>query len=263
MNLAEKYRPQTLSEIRGQNQIVACLKSFIRRPQSKAFLFAGSPGTGKTSAAHCMARELGVDVDKKEWGGLHEIASGELTAENIREMFRNSMQFHTWSGSGWKALICNEADNMSDKAQFIFLDILEHLPPQTIVIFTTNNGEKLSRRFRERCECHEFKSAINEVIEAEAQGLIDYLWQNELGHNHSPRLADLTGWKEDDQISYRGIVRGLETLIRAQADIDAGDQIEATAPSYVPSGERMTAKERIAKNQAMVAAMLAEIGGEQ
>ncbi len=69
-SLTDKYRPQTLSEIRGQDAIVKSLFGFIRQPTEQAFLFSGSPGTGKTSTAYAIARELGVDVDKKEWGGL-------------------------------------------------------------------------------------------------------------------------------------------------------------------------------------------------
>lgn len=77
-NLTTKYRPASLSAVRGHAGIIRLLKSFAQSPVSKAFLFSGPPGSGKTSSAYALAAELGVDVDKKEWGGLHEIASGAM-----------------------------------------------------------------------------------------------------------------------------------------------------------------------------------------
>lgn len=221
-SLTEKYRPKALQEVRGQDLIVRCLAAFVKRPTPKAFLFSGPPGCGKTSAAYALARELGVDVDKREFGGLHEIASGEMTAETVRELFRTTLQFSTWHGSGWKVVIGNEADNMSDKAAFIWLDVLEHLPPRTVVIFTTNDADKLERRFRERCECHRFKAALKSFGETDtpaelaAQSLIDDVWHAELGHNHAPRLSELDGWSENGAMSFRAVINALEPLIRAE-----------------------------------------------
>ena len=220
--LTEKYRPARLDDLRGNATVIRCLKSFVSTPASKAFVFAGPPGCGKTSAAYAIARELGLDVEKREWSGLHEIASGEMTAEAVRELFKTTLRFSTWHGSGWKVVIANEADNMSDKASFIWLDILEHLPARVVVIFTTNDPEKLPRRFRERCEVYRFKTPIRTTPEAAsdseqaAQALIDDVWQAELGHNHSPRLADLDGWHEDGSLSFRAVLQALEPLIRAQ-----------------------------------------------
>ncbi len=130
-------------------------------------------------------------------------------------MFRTTLCYHTWSGSGWKVLICNEADNMSEKASFLFLDILEHLPKKTVVIFTTNDADKLPRRLRERCERYAFKSQVNEETQKAAQALIAHVWETETGHSNAPQLADLDGWKEDFQLSYRGVLKALEPCIRA------------------------------------------------
>ena len=237
MKLTDKYRPQRLADLRGQAGVVRGLAGFVRRPASSAFIFDGTPGTGKTSAALALARELGVDVDKREWGGLHEVASGELTAETVRELFGTTLRYTSWHGSGWKVVVCNEADNMSDKAAFLFLDVLEHLPAKVVVIFTTNAIDKLPRRLRERCECHTFASRVSPEAEAEAQALIDHVWTMELGHNHSPRLADLTGWKEGGAVSFRGVVRALEPLIRAE--LPGYGTVPAPAPAPLAKAARI------------------------
>jgi len=54
----EKYRPKKLSEIVGQDDVVSRLQSFVAKKSLPHLLFAGPPGSGKTTAALCIAREL-------------------------------------------------------------------------------------------------------------------------------------------------------------------------------------------------------------
>src|SRR5260370_11121125 len=69
MNLPDKYRPQTVTDILGQPWIVDQLAAFIQSPYSCAFLMAGDTGTGKSSAAVALARDLGIAVDQEDYGG--------------------------------------------------------------------------------------------------------------------------------------------------------------------------------------------------
>ena len=230
MTLTEKYRPKTLGEVRGQDHIVRSLARFAASPSPKAFILHGASGTGKTSIGLALARGLGVDVDKGAWGGLHEIPSGECTAETIRELFNTTLRYSSWHGSGWKVVLVNEADNMSDKASYIWLDVLEKLPSKVVVVFTSNDAGKFSSRFKSRCECYRVNSAANgkdladSTCEAAAQQLIDDIWLAELGHNHSPRLAELEGWNDGGNVNFRGVVQALEPRIREQGEIDAASK---------------------------------------
>ncbi|MDI6819996.1 MAG: replication factor C small subunit [Candidatus Hodarchaeaceae archaeon] len=54
----ERYRPKELSEIIGQDEVVSRLQSFVAKKSLPHLLFAGPPGSGKTTAALCIAREL-------------------------------------------------------------------------------------------------------------------------------------------------------------------------------------------------------------
>ncbi|OYT60436.1 Replication factor C small subunit [Euryarchaeota archaeon ex4484_178] len=54
----EKYRPKNLDEVVGQEEIVERLKSYVKAKTMPHLLFAGPAGTGKTTCAIALAREL-------------------------------------------------------------------------------------------------------------------------------------------------------------------------------------------------------------
>src|SRR5262249_7688652 len=79
-SLVDRYRPQTLAEICGQGPAMALLQAFAKAPYPAAFVFAGETGTGKTSAALALARDLGCVPDECEFGGIYTISAGDQTA---------------------------------------------------------------------------------------------------------------------------------------------------------------------------------------
>ena len=183
--LTKRYRPRTLDQIVGQPAAVAVLKQFAAEPYPAVLIFEGVTGTGKTSAALALADALGCDLEQQEFGGVHEIASGEQTAEAVRETYRRIWNTVLY-GSGWKVAIVNEADRMNPAAETIWLDRLERLPPRTVIVFTTNYAAKLSKRFRDRCIRLEFDGdAAN--LEAAAVGLLMAIWRGETGKRGSVR----------------------------------------------------------------------------
>ena len=72
----------------------------------------------------------------------------------------------------------------------VWLDGLEHLPPKVVVIFTTNNPEKLTRRFLRRCEAYEFDGRTEEFRRA-MEDLIRAEWHRLTGKRcrSSPRAS--------------------------------------------------------------------------
>src|SRR5262249_39219174 len=181
VTLTDKYRSRTLTEIVGQPWAVHQLQEFVAHPVPTAFLFEGETGTGKTSAALALAHDLGVDVDGGAFGGFHVIASGEQTGESVRRVM-DGLRLHTLSGSGWKVLVVNEADCMTPNAAYIWLDVLEHLPHRTVVVFTTNHADKIPARLRDRCERFRFESGYL-ALAPYLPELVARVWKGETGRD--------------------------------------------------------------------------------
>lgn len=207
VNLTEKHRPHNLADVRGQDQVICPLLRFLENPCRMAFLFEGETGTGKTSAAVALARELGVEVDTPQMGGFYVIPSGEQTGESVRDLVR-SLALVPMMGSGWKVAVVNEADYMSQSAAQVWLDVLENLPPKSVIIFTTNHAEKLPRRFLDRCRRHYFEASAL-ILKPELEKYVADLWKTYGGQGKAPTMEELDIVDEEGNVSFR---RALQTI---------------------------------------------------
>jgi hypothetical protein len=208
VSLVEKHRPRVLAEMVGQGAAVWQLSAFLDAPHSTAFLFDGPTGNGKTTAAMCLAAELGA----VEYGGLEIIKSGTQDAEAVECALR-SLHFRPMTGSGWHVIVVDEADNRSPKADQLWLSALEDLPPKCVIIFTTNHPEKFAQRFIDRCERVTF-AADAVALRQDAAELARRIWAAELHRDDVPALEMLPNLVERGQLSFRRLVRGLEPIVR-------------------------------------------------
>ncbi len=210
--LVDIYRPRTVAELSGQDWARDALSAFLADPQPGAFLFHGPTGTGKTSAALALAADLGVSVEHAECGGLHVIASGEQTGESVRSAV-NALWCRPMMGSGWRVIVVNEADCITSNAAFKWLDVLEDLPPQCVVIFTTNDASKLPRRLRDRCEEVNFIGGAL-VLQAACEELSRRVWKEQTGRDDCPPLDAFGGWNVDGEASFRRLLQLMEPHVR-------------------------------------------------
>lgn len=183
MTYVQKYRPTTLEGLVGQPAAVRFLSAIVddlrESGGSAALVLHGPPGTGKTTAAWAIARRLGCDVEQAELGGTVEIASGQQDGRAVVDL-ASALRLRPMCGSGWRVAIVNEADAMTRQAELVWLDVLENLPSQVLVVFTTNSLDGMSERFQSRCQVVEFlaespdsRQAASRLVRSilEAEGL--------------------------------------------------------------------------------------------
>ncbi|WP_435333548.1 replication factor C large subunit [Haloarchaeobius sp. TZWWS8] len=111
----EKYRPSTLSEVRGNDKARGKLKKWADSwdDHRKAVILHGSPGVGKTSAAHALASDMG-------WPVMELNASDSRTADVVERIAGEAAKSGTLTGgtSGRRLLILDEADNFHGNADY-------------------------------------------------------------------------------------------------------------------------------------------------
>ncbi|MDR3571524.1 MAG: DNA polymerase III subunit gamma/tau [Candidatus Pacebacteria bacterium] len=157
--LYREYRPHSFDEVRGQEQVTETLEKAIKNNKiAHAYLFAGTRGTGKTSVARILAKELGVS-DKD----LYEIdAASNTGVDNIREL-REGVQTSPFD-SKYKFYIIDEAHMLSRQAWNALLKTLEEPPAHAIFVLATTERDKVPDTIQSRCEIYTFKQPTRDVL---------------------------------------------------------------------------------------------------
>lgn len=155
--LVEKYRPKTFEEIKGQNEIIKSIKDTIARGDLPHFLFLGTPGNGKTSTAHLIAKEVKYPI--------HEFnASDERGIDIVRGKIKRLA-----SCRGHRIILLDEMDNMTGDAQQALRRTMERTR-SAIFILCGNREHKIIDPIKSRCATYRFKRLDNRVV---AQRIIE------------------------------------------------------------------------------------------
>ncbi len=150
--LYRKYRPQGFADVVGQESIVQVLEGSIKQGKvAHAYLFAGSRGTGKTSVARILARELGTTPHD-----LYEIdAASSRGIDDIREL-RDAVRTLPCE-SKYKVYIVDEVHMLTKEAFNALLKTLEEPPPHVIFVLATTELHKLPETIVSRCQSFTFR----------------------------------------------------------------------------------------------------------
>ncbi|MDH5374610.1 MAG: replication factor C small subunit [Candidatus Bathyarchaeota archaeon] len=146
---AEKYRPKTLDGMVDQKEIVERLRSFVKSRNVSHCIFAGPPGTGKTTAALCLARDLYGDAYR---GHIMELnASDERGINVVRETVKTFARVRSIGEIPFKIMVLDESDNMTSDAQQALRRTMERYTETCRFILIANYSGKIIEPIQSRC----------------------------------------------------------------------------------------------------------------
>ena len=176
MTFYTKYRPKEWDEVAGQIHITRTLMNALKNDNvAHALLFAGKHGTGKTTVARILARELGavgsdsVEIDAASNRGIDD-------ARRLKES-----TFFVPVNGPVKVFILDEAHMLTKEANNALLKTLEEPPPGVYFILCTTNPQKLIPTILSRCQRHNFKSIAPDVIVMQLEKICT---SERLGYDH-------------------------------------------------------------------------------
>ncbi|MCI5792659.1 MAG: DNA polymerase III subunit gamma/tau [Lachnospiraceae bacterium] len=173
--LYRKWRPETFDNVVGQDAVMTTLKNQVSSGRiGHAYLFCGTRGTGKTSAAKIMARAVNCPHSKEHGGNpcneceicksikngtsmnVFEIdAASNNGVDNIRDI-RDEVEYPPVTGR-YKVYIIDEVHMLSTGAFNALLKTLEEPPSYVIFILATTDPQKLPATILSRCQRYDFR----------------------------------------------------------------------------------------------------------
>jgi replication factor C small subunit len=158
----EKYRPKSLGEIIDQEEIVSRLLEFVKRAAMPHCLFAGPPGTGKTTAALCLAHDLFGERFQDVFMELN--ASDERGIDVVRTTVKEFARMASLSSVPFKILVLDEADNMTSDAQSALRRTMEKYTETCRFILCCNYSGRIIEPIQSRCALFRFTPLPDERI---------------------------------------------------------------------------------------------------
>lgn len=162
----EKYRPLLLEDVIGRDKIVKRLLKYTKQGNMPNLLFAGSPGTGKTTTSLCLGHQIFGEYFEDDFTELN--ASDERGIGVVREKIKNIAGTLPLSDSTFKIILLDEADSLTNDAQSALRRTMEKFVDNCRFILSCNYSSKIIEPIQSRCAIYRFgalnDSAINEMI---------------------------------------------------------------------------------------------------
>jgi len=170
----EKYRPEKLEDLVNQESVKQRLKQLLeRKKELPHLLFAGPPGSGKTTTALIIAQQI-LGEHREEYT-LSLNASDERGIDVVRERVKTFARFaDRRAGIPYRLVILDEADEMTHDGQTALRRIMEETSAYTRFILICNYSSGIIEPLQSRCAIFRFhrldESAVSDYLRVIAKG---------------------------------------------------------------------------------------------
>jgi replication factor C subunit 3/5 len=209
----EKYRPSRLDDVTGQEAVVETVRQFVKTNRIPHMLFYGPPGTGKTSTITAIAREIYGDNYKKMVLELN--ASDDRGIDVVRNQIKTFASTRQIFAKGFKLIILDEADAMTNVAQNALRRIIEKYTTHTRFCILANYTHKLNPALLSRCTRFRFSPLSEGAIRLR----MSYVIQQENVDIAAEAFESLLRLSQGD------MRKALNILQACYAGVDEGSQI--------------------------------------
>lgn len=158
----EKYRPKVLKDIAGQNEIISRLKAYSKIKSVPHLMFAGPAGTGKTTSALALAKEIFNETWKQNLMELN--ASDERGIGIIRGKIKYFARTAPMGKSKFKIIFLDEADSLTPDAQAALRRTMEKYTHICRFILSVNYSSKIIEPIQSRCTVFRFRPIKSDDI---------------------------------------------------------------------------------------------------
>ena len=224
----EKYRPRTLDDVAGQSQVTDKLKAYVRSGNIPHMLFTGPAGTGKTTCALALSRELYGE----NWRGnyIEMNASDERGIDVVRGKIKDFARTSPIGGAQFKIIFMDEADALTRDAQAALRRTMEKYSGICRFILSCNYSSKIIDPIQSRCAVFKFKH----LSDGEISGFLQKIVESEGIQIDDDAMEALVGIARGDM---RRAVNSLQVAASLGRRIDA-DLIYQTAGHANPESIR-------------------------
>ncbi len=162
----EKYRPQRLKEVIGQQEISKRLQSYVDHRNLPNLLFSGPAGVGKTSCAVAMARELFGNSFRQNFLELN--ASDDRGIDVVRNTIKDFARTMAFD-AGFKIIFLDESDALTADAQQALRRTMEKYTRTVRFILSCNYSSRIIEPIQSRCVVFRFKPISAKEVEDQLQ----------------------------------------------------------------------------------------------
>jgi replication factor C large subunit len=216
----ETYRPDTLAAVRGNDKARDALKEWADTwaDHREAVILHGSPGVGKTSAAHALAADL-------DWPTIELNASDSRTKEVIERVAGEAAKSGTLTGGagGRRLVILDEADNLHGNADYggtrAISDLVREANQPMVLI--ANEFYEMSNGLRNACQEIEFRDVSKRSI---LPVLRDICRQEGIEFEDAA-LEEIATTNSGD---LRGAIKDLQAMADGREELTAADVVSGS-----------------------------------